>query len=452
MAQGWNRLLLRTTTNAVKAIPANLELILSHERGWKGVLAFDELAGSVVFLKNPPWHSESKLTESQVNTSWTDEDTTRLRNWCARTWKFSPSAADTCDVVSQVAGRTRIHPIRDHLSTLRWDKKPRIDTWLSRICGAEDNEYTRAVGSKWLIAAVARVFEPGCKVDTMPLFEGDQGTGKSTMLRILAIREVWFLETNIDLGGKDSLQILRRKWIVEFAEIDSLSRSEVSRAKAFISARYDTYRPSFGRRSQDFPRQCVFAGTLNPDGGYLKDTTGARRFWPIKLEYINLNRLRKEVEQLWAEAVARYKAKEAWHFEGRQLVRAAAKEAEDRRQVHPWESVVEKWLSKRRDQYAERGITTHEVLQKCIGKTVVDLGRADEMVMASVLRKCGWSDVYRDQTTPGRPRRYRNPAFLADVENTAVEPQEDGFLPEGWVELGSGDPAKKPDPTLTQPT
>lgn len=447
MASGWQRLLIVTggKNPTPKAIPANLELILSHHKGWKDVLGFDELAGAVVFLKEPPWHDESRI-DSQKDAAWTDEDTTRLRNWCGRTFNFSPTASDVSDVVTQVAHRRRFHPIRDRLESFVWDKTPRLDTWLHRVCGAADNEYVKAVASKWLIAAVARVYQPGCKVDSMPLFEGDQGTGKSSMVRILALEEAWFLETNIDLGGKDSLQILRRKWIVEFSEIDSLSRVEVSRAKAFISTRFDTYRPSFGRRSQDFPRQCVFAGTLNPDGGYLKDNTGARRFWPVKLEYINLRRLKKEVEQLWAEAVHRYKAKETWHFESRALVKTAAKEADERRVEHPWEGKVARWLDRHGADYAEKGITTHDVLIKCLDKRTADLSRTEEMVMAGLLRRCGWNDVYRDCSTPDRPRRYRNPKLIAELEEA-----EEALLAAaglGGRERSVQDPSEKDLPSI----
>ena len=141
--------------------------------------------------------------------------------------------------------------------------------------------YLRSVGPKWLIAAVARIYRPGLQGRPRIVFEGPQGVGKSTCLRILAGDE-WFADEIADLGTKDSAQDLRGKWIVELAEVAALRRAALERMKAFISRNVDHYRPSYGRRSMDFPRQCVFAGTTNADA-YLADETGNRRFWPVKV-------------------------------------------------------------------------------------------------------------------------------------------------------------------------
>lgn len=408
----WQTLLLRKNDKPGGVfVPcvANVATIFSHDPEWRGVLAFDEFVGDIVSLKEPPW-PEDLAPDKIVIGSWTDMDTLRASTWLARKYNLDARTSTVGEGLRVAATRTCQHPLRDALTSVKWDRKPRIDTFLSRLAGAEDTPYTRAVSKNFFIGAVARVLCPGAKVDSMLIFEGAQGIGKSSLVCALA-GEPWYLETTIEMGTKDSYQILRRKWIVELGELDALTRTEVSRVKQFLSQRVDTYRPSYGRGTVDFPRQCVFIGTVNPNGGgYLKDETGARRFQPVCLGKVDLVRVHKERPQLWAEAVFRYRKCERWHLDDPRLIAAAKSEAEDRRQRHPWETPVAEWLASQKADTQAKGVTTHDILTTCLDIPIDRQGRGDEMQAAAILRACGWTDVCRDYTTAGRPRRYRLPA------------------------------------------
>jgi putative DNA primase/helicase len=229
-----------------------------------------------------------------------------LAEWC-QLREVPLTRASCADAVAAVADDNRFHPIREYLDGLAWDGTPRLATWLSTHLGAVVEPgcdkpearpaYIREVGRKWPIGAVARVYRPGCKVDAAPIFEGGQGIGKSQALAALVPCPEWFCDEISDLGTKDSAQDLRGKWIIELAELSAMRRGDIERTKAFMSRSTDHYRPSYGRRSQDFPRQCAFAGTTNADG-YLGDETGNRRFWPVKVGAIDLDAIRRDREQL----------------------------------------------------------------------------------------------------------------------------------------------------------
>jgi predicted P-loop ATPase len=359
-APEWTKALLRSGGGAVRKCAANVVSILVQDERWAGVLAYDEFAGEVVSTRAPPW-DESDAPASRGAGSWTDQDTTRACAWLSRHHNLDVSGAMLLEAVAVAAHRNSIHPVRDYLRALAWDGQGRIDEWLVDLCGAERGSYARIVGAKFLIAAVARVMRPGCKVDTTLVLEGAQGAKKSSALAALAGRDEWFLETGADLGTKDSYQALRRKWIVELSELDSLSRAEVSRVKAFLSARIDTYRPSYGRATIDFPRACVFVGTTNSEQ-YLKDETGGRRFWPVAIARVDLEGLRAVRDQLWAEARVRFEAGEAWHITDAQDEKLVAAEADARYVADPFEGAIARWLNDPSE--AERrtqGVSTHQV-------------------------------------------------------------------------------------------
>jgi putative DNA primase/helicase len=398
----WQNLLVMVQAKSgeyPKSCGANVGIILCHQEAWKGVLAFDEFAGCVMFRKEPQWCAEDRIGK-QVGTPWGDDDAVRLANWLARsTFALSVTPGTVQEVVSVVAKKNSFHPIQEWLEKLRWDNKRRVDDWLVRIAGAADNAVNRAISAKFLIAAVARVYEPGCKVDTVPIFEGLQGVGKSTLLRMLCPDEEWFLETSIELGNKDSFQLLRGKWIIELAELDSLNRSDLSRAKAYITAQKDTYRKSYGRVTENFPRRCAFAATTNADE-YLKDDTGGRRFWPIKVSRVDIKALRAEREQLWAEAVARYKKKERWHLIDKALIAEFEKEQEARRQLDPWEPLIGRYLKLGLDveRFGEehhfsppgRSVRMEDILTGPLGIDTSRITRAEHMRVSAILRKLGW--------------------------------------------------------------
>jgi|SRR5215469_1982690 len=400
----WQNLLVVVTTkngSYVKPCGANVSIILCHHEAWRGVLAYDEFAGTIVFRREAPWHAEDRIGK-QTGTPWQDDDAVRLTHWLSRsTYEITVATSMAQEIVNVVAKKNAFHPVKEWLEALRWDGTRRLDDWLTRLAGADDTKVNRAIAAKFLLAAVARVYEPGCKVDTVPILEGDQGIGKSTLIRALCPYPEWFLETAIELGNLDSFQALRGKWIVELAELDSLNRSELSRVKAYITSQQDTFRKSYGRIAQTFPRRCVFSGTTNADE-YLKDDTGGRRFWPVKVSRVDVEGLKKERNQLWAEAVVRYKKKERWHLTDKALLGEFEKVQETRRQVHPWEPIIARYLQlgyytenkydNTREFHAPPGkaVTMETILTGPLGLDVSRVGRGEHMIVGAILRKLGW--------------------------------------------------------------
>jgi predicted P-loop ATPase len=239
------------------------------------------------------------------------------------------------------------------------------------------------------VSAVARVMDPGCKADTVVVLEGAQGTKKSSLLAVLALRDEWFSDSlPHDVSTKDAKQHLPGKLIVELSEFEAVKRSEAEVVKIFLSARFDKYRPSYGQLEITWPRQNIFVGTTNKTADYLRDDTGNRRFWPLRTGLIDLDGAKAIVEQLYAEAYAAYQAGEQWWLDD--SVEALAKEAqEERREQDPWEQRVRDFVTTRfPNDRGVRWITTGEILTMLevpIGRRT----RAEEMRVGAVLRAFG---------------------------------------------------------------
>lgn len=243
------------------------------------------------------------------------------------------------DAVDAACAKNTKNQPRDWMNSLKWDGVPRVQSFFIRAMQAEDNEYVRAVSQNFFISQVARIFTPGCKFDNMVILEGGQGTFKSTSLDILGGK--WFSEGESNLDNKDFEQALIGRMIVEFAELDQLRKAEDTLIKKKLSCRVDRYRPSYGRVTQDFPRTCIFVGTTNTDK-YIKDTTGGRRYWPIKIELCDIDYIKANRDQFYAEAVELYKQGNTYH----EVPESAKDEQENRRESHPWEEVIGDYLKK----------------------------------------------------------------------------------------------------------
>jgi predicted P-loop ATPase len=274
-----------------------------------------------------------------------------------------------------------------------------------------------------MISAVARIMQPGCKVDHMLILEGPQGAKKSSALRILA-GEQWFTDELAEIGSKDAAQQMRGVWIIEIAELDAISRAEVSRIKAFLTRIVDRYRPPYERYVIDVPRQCVFAGSVNPDT-YLRDETGNRRFWPIRCGSIDLDALRRDRDQLWAEAVARYREGAIWWIEDRNLIATAQAEQEVRYHADAWDARIDRWLTFERrrvnhgypgyddwrEEEVERAdsladVSVGEILEQALDIEPARWTRSDQMRVGAYLKARKWVR-YQRRTGPNREWRYR---------------------------------------------
>ena len=234
-----------------------------------------------------------------------DAAMTRLWLLTDERFRFRPGKEFFWDVVTDAARRNAFHPVRDYLAALTWDGTPRLDGWLTAYGGAEDTPYTRAVGALMLVAAVRRVRAPGCKFDEMVVFESEQGKNKSSALAVLAVRSEWFTDDlPLNADSKVVIERLSGRWIVEAAELNGMRKSGIEHLKAFLSRQHDRARAAYARLVQEVPRQCVIVGTTNSER-YLPDGTGNRRFWPVRVEGFDLDALRRDRDQLWAEAAQR---------------------------------------------------------------------------------------------------------------------------------------------------
>jgi putative DNA primase/helicase len=370
--------------------------------------ACPDLAG---LLRWNVFHNRAELARAPVwrdakqGDPWTDGDDVDAQAYLQNCEIDVRNRATVADVVERISRDAAYHPVREYLAAQEWDGVARLDTWLETYLGASGPPiYVRAVGPKFLISAVARVMEPGCQADHCLVLEGEQGTGKSSAAAILGAP--WVADTLPDVTSKDAALQLDGLWIVELAELAATRGREVEHVKAFLSRRTDRYRPPYGRRAVDVPRQCVFVATTN-EAHYLKDPTGNRRYWPIRCGTINRDGLRADRNQLWAEAFARYQAGAIWYLTGAE-VDAATGEQRDRVLVTELESAVAEYLDRMAAQgFAE--ITVADVLA-AIGIDRDDYERAGRFgpAVANALVSNGWHKVGTHGRGQNRRTTYRH--------------------------------------------
>jgi predicted P-loop ATPase len=383
-ANDWTEGLIRKKDGTIAPVLANLVLMLRNSPPWRGVLAYDEFKARVIIRKRPPWGPED------LDAPWVDHHEALTRVWFQQQG-VNAAFGDTGRAIQTVARDNKFHPVRARLQTFVRNGTSRLDTWLVDYFHADVSTHNRAayihaIGSRWLISAVARIYQPGCKADHMPIFEGPQGRLKSEALRTLALDDAWFTDRLSNLSNKDAAMELAGIWLVEIGELDALFRSTTSAAKNFISARHDKFRPPYGKHTVAFPRQNVFAGTINPPAeGYLKDPTGARRFWPVKcIGMIDRPGLEQAREQLWAEAVYRFKRGDPWWLETPELEVLATAEQEARFVIDEWQSIISAWLAPRTD------VSIPEVLEQALGFTREQWSEAAQKRVGRILTRLGF--------------------------------------------------------------
>lgn len=297
----WKAELEYTKSGKLLCNIANIILILENDPALAGHIVHDLFTGMDSAKDGLPWNKNAN--------QWTDTDDANLRVWLEKHYDIT-GREKIADALTAVLTRHSYHPIRDYLSGLTWDGVPRLDRIIIDYMGAEDSELNRAMSRKHFVAAVARVFNPGCKYDYCLIMSGAEGIGKSTLLRVMG--DKWFNDSITTLEGKEGMEQLRRAWVVELGELSSIKRSDVEQVKAHLSKQVDIYRAAYARRVLEHPRQCVFCGTTN-EALFLKGDTGNRRFWVIPVvaelrKYRDWSEaIRRDRDQLWAEAVHYYK-------------------------------------------------------------------------------------------------------------------------------------------------
>lgn len=388
----------------------NLKIYINTDPALAGFIRLNLFSGRLAVTGALPW------TRPGAPATWTDADAVQLRIYLERFFgKLSKN--DVSDAVTAAAGDYAFHPVRDYLGAVTWDGVPRLDTLLVDYMGAADTDYTRAVTRKALVAAVARVMSPGCKYDYMTVLVGKQGRNKSTLLARLGGE--WFSDSLRTFGDKDSMETIQGTWINEVAEMQAMARAEVEAVKMFITKASDYYRASYGQYAVDRPRQCVFFGTTNTRE-CLTDITGGRRFWIVDIDVRPRSKnvftdLAAERDQVWAEAVARWRWGEPLYLEDAAIEQAAGAVQEDHRARHPWEGIISEFLDKevpedwakwdefRRNTWNTGGmqydgpsaprsrVCAVEVWCEALGRRRSDLKNSDSRVINAILEHLpGW--------------------------------------------------------------
>jgi predicted P-loop ATPase len=387
----WESRLHLTPTKTPKANLVNAMIALRGAPAWAGVIAHDEFALCTMVMRPPPW---VKTNANWDPRAWTEPDDIFATEWMQE-HGIGVQVSTVRQAIEAVAQERALHPIRDYLGGLKWDGKERVEGFAATYLGAEKSKYHSTVSRCLLVSAVARVMEPGCKADHATILEGPQGRGKSTAIGILAAP--WFTDDIADLGTKDSAMQVRSSWIIELAELSAMQRNELEKTKAFVSRQTDKFRPPYGHRLVEVKRQSIFMGSTNAEH-YLKDETGARRFWPLRCGHISLAKLARDKDQLWAEAVQLYKDGARWWLEDGDEVLLAQAEQDERRVVDAWEEPISKYIVSRED------VTVGEVLETAFAIEKAKWTQLDQNRVARCLIGLGWRRGWR-----GKERCYRRP-------------------------------------------
>lgn len=380
----WKRELARDDRGKLLAGVPNAFIMLTHRAEWREVLAFDEFAQRPVKRMPPPF-------ERGVAGDWEAMDDSFTAFWLAtRAGMPKMSSAQAAEAAEMAARAAPFDPVRGYLEQLEWDGTARIDQWLIDYFGAPNTRYTQLVGRFWLIGMVRRAFEPGCKFDYMPILEGPQGRGKSTAMAILA-GPAHFGNTDFVMGDKDSMALMQGKWLYEIAELDSFNKADTTRVKSFVTRQTDEFRPAYGRRILKIPRRVVLVGTTN-QYEYFKDSTGNRRFWPVKvIDQINLDGLHDARAQLFAEAVQRCRDGERCYPSRDEQDQYFTPEQDAREIGDAWDDAIHRWLNTPHEiDGLPNNVSSFDILRKALQLDPGKITREMSTRVGISMRKLGW--------------------------------------------------------------
>ena len=426
----WQKSLELDKQGAVKPTLDNLVLVMRSDERLRSI-AFNLHRDGIDAGEGLPW--------KQIKPGWNDADFASLKVYLSNVYGvYSPTR--TKDAVLAVAAKRAYHPVREYLDALpEWDGTGRVETLLVDYFAAEDTSYTRAVTRKTMAAAVARIYQPGIKFDSVLILNGPQGIGKSTLFAKLG--GAWFSDslTLTDMRDKSGPEKLQGYWILELGELAGMRKTDVETVKSFLSRVDDKYRASYGMNVESHPRQCVIVGTTNAETGFLRDITGNRRFWPVRVSGNSRKKpwqlTKEDVAQIWAETLVLYQKGEKLYLEGQDAEIAVAEQA-DALETDEREGLVreyletllpEKWaemsLFERRSYLSDSdfGVSKKdgtvqrmyacnmEIWCECFGRDGSSMKPADSYAIAAIMRKIeGWEKAERT-TYPlyGRQRGYK---------------------------------------------
>ena len=362
----------------------NIVRILETDGDWKQQIWYDE------------FHDKIFIKENDAQREWSDVDTLRLTQEFQRALVFSRLSKETVDSgVKLYADNNRRNEPKDWLESIEWDKKFRIESFFKDYLGAKNNEeYLQCASKNFWVSMCARVYRPGCKVDAMPILQGGQGTLKSTALQTIGGK--WFSEAHESPTSKDFYLVLQGKILVEISELSSFSGAEVGKIKQVITCQVDRFRKPYGKCAEDHPRKCVFVGTTNDDA-YLKDPTGGRRFWPVTIGKIDIKRIEADREQLFAEAVLRFKQNDNWWL---MPEKETLDVQEEYRASNPWEEKIENFLRGKLG-----GVSILDIAKSVLDLDPRDVQGATMHRLGDCLRALGWEKKVRRNALTGKSEK-----------------------------------------------
>lgn len=406
----------------------NLNIIMQNDQFIKNAFKRNTFDNKVYITRSMPWRSIPAPEPVR------DVDYSGVRNYIECIYGIVASQK-VDDAMALEIEKKKFHPIKEYIRAQKWDGIPRINKLLIDYFGAEDNAYTRAAIRKMLVAAVARVFEPGTKFDTALILVGEQGTYKSTFIKKLGME--WFSDTFTTVQGKESFEQIQGAWLIEMAELSGLKKAEVESIKHYISKREDMFRPAYGRTVETYKRQCVFFGTTN-NKDFLRDPTGNRRFMPIDVrpEYVTKSVIddltQDEVNQIWAEAYQLYLAKEPLYLAGDEDIIAKI-EQHKHSETDERKGIIEEYLNTKfpddwdkmdlydRRRWLEDPLSQNGTIQKdficvaevwceCLGKDKTEMSRYNTREVNEILRSLPeWEAIASTKNFPlyGKQKYYK---------------------------------------------
>jgi hypothetical protein len=366
---------------------ANVMLAFRHDPALAGMVAYDEMLCAPMLLHPVPVFGRP-LPERYGSRPVSDGDVGAVQEYLQLAGLPKVAKDTVHQAMDMRAHECAFHPVREYLDAVAWDGKPRLKTWLSTYLGVEPSAYVEGIGTMFMISLVARVMKPGCKADYMMVLEGHQGARKSTTCAILGGE--WFSDSLPEVTtGKDVAQHLPGKWLIEIAEMSAMSRAESATLKAFISRPVERYRPSYGRKEVIQPRQCIFIGTTNKDV-YLRDETGGRRFWPVRVGKVDTVNLERDRDQLFAEAVHLYHGGAAW-WPDQTFEREHIKPQQEARfEADAWEEMIAAFLADKRK------VTVGEVARYGLNRETSRINTADQRRITAIMERLGWRRLGKD--------------------------------------------------------
>lgn len=382
-SDNWRRQLIKADSGKLIECWQNVYHVLESHPEWQGVLGFDAFAQLPVKRKPTP--------TGACAGPWSAEDETLLGLWLAQRAGLTIKSLGNVTTGALASAQAHaFHPVRDWLESLKWDKQPRLAHWLTDCLGVTHSPYSEAVGRYFLMNMVARVFEPGCIMRSVPVLEGAQDRGKSTALRLLA-GDAWFSDSHFDVHGKDVYELIQGVWLYEIGEMASFNKAEANRVKQFISSVKDSWVPKYVRGRVTVLRQVAFGGTTNEDL-YLKDWTGGTRFWPVRCEAeqpINLEAVANMREQLFAEATTLYRAGAQRYPTAEEYKALFGPEVEARMIEHPWIDPVRDWLASA-TVTMQKQVTSFDILREALSVEKSKMTVIMQQDVGRIMKSLGW--------------------------------------------------------------